>query len=953
MKKALWIFLLVAVAGCAGSRSTSPKAKRGWVQKTLASLSLEQKIGQMMAPGFRLEFYNEADPYYQRMLNLVREYHIGGMMFYRSDPYTIARHLQKLQEAATLPLLVMADLEWGVTMRINGGTDFLQNMAVGATRSEELAYDMGKITATEARTFGIHVGYAPVVDVNNNPDNIIINTRSYGEDPALVSRLGSALIRGMQENGLFATAKHFPGHGDTDVDSHLGLPVITAPAERIRNVELVPFKAAVDAGVRGVMVSHIAFSAFPQMQNRPATLDPYFIQNVLRGEMGFQGLVFTDAMDMGGITNHYWAGEAAVLAINAGVDMVLIPPAFEQTYRFVLQAAREGRIPMSRIDEAVERILQAKLEQGLYQKPVIDLNEIERVMAAPAHRQKAEEIANRAMTLLRDENHLFPLAAEKLDSVLVVTITDRENATYGAPLNREVQRRVPYVKTAQIDPRSTPEEIAKIIACADSVDAVIAGVFVTWGSYKGSASLPDTTAKLLEDFFRVPTPTAVIAFGSPYLIRNLPPVSSYLCAYGVGSTAVRAAMRAVFGEIPVTGKIPVSIPGHFDIGDGLTRPARKMELAREINDDIFKDAYAVLEQAIRDSIFPGAQVAIVHDGKLLASRGFGRQTYAPDAPPIDTQTMWDLASVTKVVATTVASMMLWEEGRIKLDIPIKSYLPKFSGGRKDSVTLRHLLTHSSGAHWWVDLWNKAKNKAGALDYIYQLPLDFTPGDSMIYSDLGLIMAGEILYTVTGKPLDELTRDMIYRPMGMKNTMYNPPRRLLPRIAPTEIGGSMNRGLIHGEVHDENAFFLGGVSAHAGLFSTAEDLAALAQMLINGGAYRHHRFMWPQTIQYWTTRQNLPPGSTRALGWDTPSAEKSMYGDYFSPGSFGHSGFTGTTFVVDPNRRIGIILLTNRVHPTRQRGGIYQVRRDFHNAVMKALLTALGEPVEEVAKQQDH
>ncbi len=258
--------------------------------------------------------------------------------------------------------------------------------------------------------------------------------------------------------------------------------------------------------------------------------------------------------------------------------------------------------------------------------------------------------------------------------------------------------------------------------------------------------------------------------------------------------------------------------------------------------------------------------------------------------------------------------------------------------------MRHLFTHSSGAHWWVDLWNKADNKADALDYIYDLPLDYTPGDSMIYSDLGLIMIGEILETITGKRIDRLAHDLIYKPMGMKNTMFNPPKDLLARIAPTEIGGGMNRGLIHGDVHDENTHFFNGVSTHAGLFSTAEDLAALAQMLLNGGIYRHRRFFSPKTVKYWTTRQDLPEGSARALGWRTPENEGSSAGDYFSKGSFGHTGFTGTSIWIDPNRKIAIILLTNRVHPTRERGGMYEVRRDFHNSAMKALLTKMGKDI---------
>lgn len=936
MRKLIYVASLFLLVGC--TKKLYVNQESSWVDKKISTMTVEEKVGQIMVPAYVPNFYSENDASFKRLMNLVKNYHIGGVMFFRGMPYEVARSIERLQAEAELPLMVMADMEWGLTMRVDQTTDFLQNMAIGATGSEEFAYEMGKITATEAKAIGVHIGFAPVMDVNNNPDNIIINTRSYGEDPEEVARLGAGFIRGLQEHGVFATAKHFPGHGDTDVDSHLNLPVITASKERIKSTELAPFQAAVAAGVKAVMVAHITYSAFPQMEGRPATLDPYFIQEVLRKEMGFKGLVVTDAMGMGGIIENYWSGEAAVMAVNAGVDLLLLPPNLELTFRFLVKAVKDGRVPMQRIDESVKRILQAKLELGLDKKPVFDIKSLEAVLAKPEFSRKAEDIANASMTLLRDDKNVLPLHAEEIDSVLVVTITDEEGGAYrGAPLNREVARRIPIVRTAYIDPRTTTEELQEIMTQSDSAQAVIIGAFVKWGSYKGSVTLPDTTAKLLAQLFEIDKPMAVISFGSPYVLRQMPNVPSYLCAYGTKPLAVRAATRAIFGEIPITAKLPVSIPGFHEIGDGLERSVHKMNLVKEIDDEVLQGAYAVLNQAIADSVFPGAQIAVVRDGKLIASRSFGRQTYDPTSSEINAETIYDLASVTKVVATTVSAMQLWERKKLLLDVPINSYIPQFKGGEKDSVTLRHLFTHSSGAHWWVDLWNKAENKAEALDYIFNLPLDYTPGDSMIYSDLGLIMIGDILETVTGKRIDQLSSDLIYKPMGMKNTMYTPPKALLPRIVPTEIGGSMNRGLIHRDVHDENTHFFGGVSTHAGLFSTAEDLAALAQMLLNGGIYNHHRFFSPATIKYWTTRQNIPESSTRALGWRTTEAEKSSSGEYFSKGSFGHTGYTGTSFWIDPNEEIAIILLTNRVHPTRERGGMYQVRRDFHNAVMKSLI----------------
>ncbi len=931
---------LLFVWSCSSSRQFKP-APQKWAVNQLKKLTLEEKVGQMFAPAFHPRYYNEDNAYFERLLDMVRKNHIGGVAFYRGETYAVARCIERLQRESKHPLLVMADVEWGIPMRIDHGTEFLQNMALGATGSEEYAYQMGEVTAREAKAIGVHMAYAPVVDVNNNPDNIIINTRSYGEDPAMVGKLGSAYIRGLQSQGVYATAKHYPGHGDTDVDSHLGLPTITASQERIRNVELAPFRDAVAAGVKGIMVSHITFSAFPQMEGRPATLDKYFIEDVLRKEMGFDGLLISDAMDMGGITRNYWSGEAAVAAINAGVDVILIPPDLEATCNFVIEAVREGRISMAHIDEAVSRILRVKGKHGLHRHPTIDLDTVEKHLASPENLAKAQEIADASMTLLKDDKSIFPFHADTLDSVLVVSITDRNNASsYASTLTREVARRIPTVKQAYIDPRTSEGEIREIIEMAEKSRTVIAGIFVRWGSHKGSVSLPDTTVKLLDEFFKIDKPMAVASFGSPYVIRQLPEIPSYICAYGTAPLAVASGVKAMFGEIPFQGKLPVSIPGYFNIGDGLQGKSYDMTLTRNIDETVLQEAFGIIEQAIADTIFPGAQLAIVRNGELITSRAFGHQTYAADAPAVTTETIYDLASVTKVAATASVSMQLWEQGKLNLDIPVNSYLPLFSGPDKDKVTLRHLFSHSSGAHWWADLWNKSSNKKTALDYIYNLPLDYTPGDSMIYSDLGLIMIGKVLETVTNQSIDQLAMSRLYKPLGMTSTMYNPPAPLLPRIAPTEIGGSMNRGLIHGDVHDENTHFLNGVSTHAGLFSTAEDLAKLAQMFLNGGIYDHHRIYKPYTIKYWTRRQLMPESSIRALGWTTPH-EGSLAGDYYSDGSFGHTGFTGTSMWIDPNYDIAIILLTNRVHPTRTRGGIGDVRRAFHSTAMKALLEDMG------------
>jgi beta-glucosidase-like glycosyl hydrolase/CubicO group peptidase (beta-lactamase class C family) len=932
--KYLLLFLLI-LSGCAGIEKKAPK---NWADDLLKSMTLEKKIGQMLAVAYTPKFYPDDDPEFMDVLDDVSTGKVGGIMIFEGELYAVARTIDKLQSQTAIPLLVMADIEWGISMRIREGTTFPPNMAIGATGSEEFAYQMGKISALEARAMGLHIGFVPVLDVNNNPKNIIINTRSYGEDPQLVARLGSAYIKGFQSEGLYATAKHFPGHGDTQIDSHLDLPTISVPPQRVREVELLPFQAAIEAGVKAVMIAHITYSGFPEMRGLPSTLDPYFVQQILKKEMGFNGLVISDAMDMGGINKHFWSGDAAVRAINSGIDFILLPPNFDKTYQFILQAVKDGRISVNRIDQAVKKILNAKSELGLWKKQVIDLNHVEAIVNQQAHRQQARQMADASVTLVRDQNEIFPLHADQMDSILVVTITDGIfGYDYQQRLLDEITLRVPVAKSILIDAQSKKDQIINVINQSRTMDAVVVGMFVRWASYKGSITLPDSTIALIQQLFQIPQTLAVISFGSPYIIKQIYTVPSFLCVYDTTPLAVGAAVRALFGEIPIKGHLPVSLTEKYTFGWGINKPIYPMAIEPEIDNERFKEALNILEQGILDSVFPGAQVAVVHRNKLICSQGIGHLTYELNSPEVNAGSIYDLSSLTKVVATTTIAMRLSEGEKIGLDIPVNSYLPEFSGANKDSVTIKHLLTHSSGLPSWEPLWEYASDRSEALSYICDLPLIYHPGDSMVYSDLGIILLGEIIQNVTGQQLDRFVRDSIAGPLGLKTLNYMPEDSLTGSIAPSEIGGELNRGLIQGSVHDDNTYFLGGISSHAGLFSNAEDLAVFSVMCLNEGIYKHHRFFHPATVKEWTTRQNLPAGSERALGWDTPSDNESSAGDYFSAQSYGHLGFTGTSLWIDPVREIAIILLTNRTFPTRYNEGIFKVRRDFHNAVMKEIL----------------
>lgn len=560
----------------------SPEARR-WVEETFASLSLRQKVGQMIVPGVAGDYLAVESDAYARLREWVVEQGIGGVSVGIGPPLEVASKLNLLQQAADIPLLVSANMEHGPGHRLlggvilpygletGGGTGFPPLMAFGAAGDERLVYEMGRITALEGRAAGIHMTYAPVVDVNNNPANPIINTRSYGADPQEVGRLAAAHIRGLQEHGMLATAKHFPGHGDTGTDSHLELPVITVSRARADSVELVPFRAAADAGVAGVMSAHIAFPALSG--NRvPATLSPEMLTGLLKEELGFDGLTVTDALDMGGIVNQYGEGEAAVLAVQAGADLLLKPPSVPAAINAIVVAVERGEISEERIDRSVRKLLRTKAALGLHRERTVDLARIPRIVGSRSHWAVAREVAERSITLARDRDVLLPMNPAGMGRVLSIVYSDNWNPLVGRTLQRALADRFPGMETAVLDARARPVELDSLLAQADSADLVLFSPFVRVMAWKGDAAIAEPVPGFVEQL-AVRRPTVVVSFGSPYVLKQFPNIGTYLLAWGQGEVAQRAAVRALTGEIPITGTLPISLPPYHPIGTGIQREA--------------------------------------------------------------------------------------------------------------------------------------------------------------------------------------------------------------------------------------------------------------------------------------------------------------------------------------------------------------------------------------------
>jgi beta-glucosidase-like glycosyl hydrolase len=578
----------------AKAQSPIDKTARTWVETTLKKLTLEQLVGQMIFAPFQSTYLSSDSDAYDALVKLVHETHIGGVIAFGGSepvpqvmlnptygpivlgqPLELASILNRLQSISALPLLTSSDFEWGVQMRIAGATKFPRAMAFGATGDPQLAYEAGKVVGGEARALGVHVDFAPVADVNNNPRNPVINIRSFGEDPAQVSTMVSAWVRGLQDGGMLATLKHFPGHGDTDVDSHLGLPIVAHPRERLDAVELAPFKAGIAAGAAGVMVAHIELPAI-DAEKQPATFSRKVIDTLLRP--GFNGLIYSDSMKMSAITAMASPGDAAVRAVKAGIDVILDSPDSAAAAAAIVGAVKDGDVPRAQIDRSVRRILEAKARLGLHRVRAVNLDSVPLSVGGRKHDAVARAVSERGVTLIKDARNSVPLP--RTGSVLYLSVLDHPSGWRIAAPSRAVipalKERWPGTEAIEISDRTTPSELELVRGMADHYDAIVAGIFVRASSGSGRLDLAPQVVRLLQDLSRASErrsqPFVAAFFGNPYTPMFVPDIPAMLLTYDLSDYAEQSAVRALAGEIAIGGKLPIALPGLFPIGHGLVRP---------------------------------------------------------------------------------------------------------------------------------------------------------------------------------------------------------------------------------------------------------------------------------------------------------------------------------------------------------------------------------------------
>ncbi len=932
----------------------SIEIEKSWAEQTLQKLTLREKVAQMLIYSTHLDFRNNDNKQWQEINRLIETDGIGGIHLWSGNTGLSVTMLNTLQGKSKIPILVDMDIERGLQQRFPEGTQLPPAMAIAATGDLQNAFEAGKIVALEARSVGVHWNLAPVVDVNNNPDNPIINTRAYSDDPGIVADFAEQFINGLHSGGMLATAKHFPGHGDAKTDSHKSLAIIPSDSMRLWSIELAPYKKVIGAGVDAVMISHLITPDFQPNSNTPATLSKFWVQDILRTKLGFRGAIITDAMDMGGIANGFSFDYALINAVNAGCDIIIQKHNFKNAIDVIAKAVTDGIIKENRVDEAALQMLKLKEKAGLHLSKKVNFKTMQSNLGIAESQRMAEKIAQQSITVVKNDSNLIPINNLNGNTINIIDIYGSTfNHTQSVATKSLIKSQLP-INSYVVDESDSLEYLKLIANQIEGNGTLIINVFAKPKTGKGTVALNENQSDFINMIVENNKNIIMVSYGNPYIIRDFPEIPTYVCAWESQSYLQKASVNVILGMNAVNGKLPIIIPNIAERGTGIDIEKSPRYFPKlvvnggkilqtvmpyEVDADT-KKLTLLLKKAVEDSAFPGGVLLAARDGKIFVHEAFGFHTYTKKKST-GRGNIFDVASLTKVIATTSAIMRLFDDGTIALDDSIGKYIPEFvdrileDSEIRKSVTIKHLLTHTSGLPPFKYYYEIEGDYRTRIDSVYKTKLDTIPGEKMVYSDVGFILLGKIVERVTGKSLDQFVATEIFIPLGMMDTYYNPSEMKLKRIIPTEYS-AMEGGFVQGQVHDENARSLGGIAGHAGLFSTAGDLAIFSQMMLNGGVYNEGKIFSAETIDLFTHPYN-PKENSQCLGWDSPNGISSG-GVYFSDNSYGHTGFTGTSLWIDPENDIFVILLTNAVHPHREwkNPKYYDWQQRIHSAVYESL-----------------
>ena len=944
------------------------RADTNWVDSIFNSLKQEQRIAQLLM----IRAFSDRDSIYNDSLtNIIRSWNVGGVCFFKGTPFHQAELTNRLQKAAQTPMLIAIDAEWGMGMRLDSAFTFPKQMTLGAIPDDSLIYQMAVFIAKDCKRLGIQMNFAPVVDINNNPSNPVIGFRSFGEDRHDVARKGLAYMKGLQDEGIFASAKHFPGHGNTDTDSHLTLPVIRESQEQLDSIELFPFKDLIRNGLDGIMIGHLFVPSYDSARDTPTTLSSKVVDSLLRKKLGFKGMVITDALDMKGVTKFCKPGEIELRALEAGNDILLLPQDVAVAVKGIKQACDSSLALMEAMNQKCKKVLLLKYKSGLARLQPVSTAHLYEDLNPVKYTLLNEKLYRSAVTLVKNEDKLIPLTFLDHRKIAVLSVGDTDTTVFHEMLSKYAP-----IKTLNLPVNFSKAEMDSIIRMLSGSDLVILGIHCYSSFPTHKYGFPELAQSLI-DSLSASSKIILDIFGSPYTLsylKNTDNIQAILVSYLNTPASEDASAQLIFGGIPAIGRLPVSGSSEFPLHTGEVTESTRLEFIRPEEIGISSEKLKIIDSlallGIEKKGYPGCQIVFVKDGKMFYQKSFGKPRYE-DTIAVNNNDIYDLASLTKVAATTLAIMKLYEQGRISLDGKLGTYLSEVKGSNKENLSIRDVMTHQAGLQSWIRFYDKTltNGKPDPAIYNAELSQEFPfrvanglfmrksyedsiykeiigspqrPTHDYKYSDLGFYLLRQIIEKLSGKKLEEYLDAEFYHPLGLTTTCFHPRDHFpVSQIMPTEYDTIFRKQQIRGDVHDPGAAMLGGVSGHAGLFSNAADLAVILQIFLNGGSYGGKQYFLPSTIKEFTRVQFPKSGNRRALGFDKQMLNYSPDGPVCRSASllsFGHSGFTGTYLWADPSNNLIYIFLSNRVYPDamNQRLSGMNLRTLIHQAMYDIL-----------------
>ena len=950
------------------------KQNSKWVDSVFNTLSKEERIAQL----FMVAAYSNRDSSHQREIEkLITDQKIGGLIFFQGGPIRQVKLTNGYQAKAKVPLLVSIDAEWGLAMRLDSTIKFPKQMTLGAISDNNLIYQMGEQIAMHCKRMGIHINLAPVADVNNNSENPVINYRSFGEDKYKVANKAIAYMKGMQNKGVMANAKHFPGHGDTDSDSHKTLPIIKHNRERLDSLELYPFQQMIDSGLGSMMIAHLYIPSLDDRPNRASTLSENIVTDLLQKEMGFEGLIFTDALNMRGVSAFYNPGKLDVEALLAGNDVLLFSEDIPKAIEEIKMAIDQKLISQKEIDRRCRKILFAKAWCGLSKYKPIDTA----LLFEDLHQSEAEfvnmKLYESALTLLKNEEAAVPvmkLAEKKIASITIGAANEND-------FNTSIDRYCDF-DAFSYSLKPSNDEIAKALDELKEYNLVLITIhdmnqrpYQNFGITKQLNSLLDSLASQHNVILNI--------LGNPYCLNKFEgahKAKAILVSYEEESLAQDISGQIIFGGLPVKGKLPVSVK-NYPNGSGIIidksiRINYTMPQALNISPKDLSGVELIVSEALREKVFPGCQIFAAKDGKVFYYKSFGNHTYDKGALPVKTTDIYDLASITKIASSTASLMKLQSEGIVDVDSSLSAYLPDMvDTSAYENILLKEMLTHQAGFTPWIPFYIRTLHKGKPKFELYSVKqteyFSERVADNLFahkslrdsifkkilstkvsavkkykYSDIGYYFINEIIRNKTNTTQDDYVMNTFYKPLGLENIGYRPRLKWdLNRIPPTEDDKAFRGQLIQGDVHDQGAAMLGGVCGHAGLFANANDLGVMMQLFMQYGEYGGERYFKEEVVKYFTSAPYFVSNKNRrGIGFDKavraggsgPTCSKCTSNE-----SFGHSGFTGTITWADPKTGFVYVFLSNRVNPNAENRKIIslgirtRIQKIFTDAIAKA------------------